>query len=188
MYFLANDQRIPPKLQERVKRFGLDSAEFKDSAHWPHQLYVREARRMVAGYIMTQADCLSERLAEDSVGLASYGMDSHFCQRVVVVEKEIKTVRNEGGFVQKCPHPYPVSYRSIVPNKSECQNLLVPVCVSASHAAYGSIRMEPVFMILGQSAAIAGCLAIDRGEAVQDVPYDVLKVALIRNNQISQTE
>jgi hypothetical protein len=184
LYFLANDPQVPAELQVRVRRFGLDPNEFKDTGHWPHQLYIREGRRMVSDYIMTQANCERERVAEDSVGLASYPMDSHFCQRVVVVENGKTTVRNEGGFGHKCGNgPYPVAYRSIVPKKGECANLLVPVSLSASHAAFGSIRMEPVFMILGQSAGAAAALAIDGNQAVQDVPYAKLKELLVKQGQ-----
>ena len=184
LYFLANDPQVPEGLRERVKRFGLDPREFRETGHWPHQLYIREGRRMVSGYVMTQADCESKRMAEDSVGLASYPMDSHFCQRVVVIENGQQTVRNEGGFGHGCPKPYPVSYRAIVPKKEECSNLLVPVCLSASHVAYGSIRMEPVFMILGQSAGAAAALAIDESVAVQDLPYGKLRAELEAGGQI----
>jgi hypothetical protein len=138
---------------------------------------------MVSDYIMTQANCELKRTAEDSIGLASYPMDSHFCQRVVVEEKGITTVRNEGGFGHRCAGPYPVSYRSIIPKKEECTNLLVPVCLSASHVAYGSIRMEPVFMILGQSAGVAAALAIDNKTALQDLDYATLKETLLKKGQ-----
>ena len=183
MYFLANDSRVPKDLRDRVARFGLDPIEFQQTGYWPHQLYVREGRRMVSQYVVTQADCESKRIASDSVGLASYAMDSHFCQRVVVEEGGKNTVRNEGGFGHGCPRPYPVSYRSIAPKKDECANLLVPVCLSSSHVAYGSIRMEPVFMILGQSAGTAAALAIDEGIAVQDFDYAKLKAKLERDEQ-----
>lgn len=183
MYFLANDSQVPDTLQARVNQFGLDPKEFQDTGFWPHHLYVREGRRMVSDYVMTQANCESREVAEDSVGLASYAMDSHFCQRVVVVEDGRPTVRNEGGFGHGCPRPYPVSYRSLVPRKEECANLLVPVCLSASHVAYGSIRMEPVFMILGQSAGTAAALAIDEGIAVQDLAYDTLRKKLLEDGQ-----
>lgn len=181
MYFLANDPQVPETLQERVNQFGLDPHAFQDTEFWPHQLYVREARRMVSDYVMTQANCESKRTADDSIGLASYPMDSHFCQRVVVEENGITTVRNEGGFGHPCPKPYPVSYRAIVPKQQECTNLLVPVCLSASHAAYGSIRMEPVFMILGQSAGAAASLVIDEGIAVQELAYEKLRQNLTEN-------
>lgn len=184
MYFLANDPQVPKELQERVQRFGLDPDAFKETGNWPHQLYVREGRRMVSDYIMTQANCESTRTVEDSVGLASYPMDSHFCQRVVVEENGRKTVRNEGGFGGvKAPKPYPVSFRSIVPKQEECANLLVPVCLSATHVAYGSIRMEPVFMILGQSAGAAASLAIENKVPVQSVDYGKLKKRLRADGQ-----
>jgi hypothetical protein len=183
MYFLANDPQVPKELQERVRRFGLDQNEFSNTGHWPHQLYVREGRRMVSDYVMTQADCESKRVAEDSVGLASYAMDSHFCQRVVVVENGKTTVRNEGGFGHGLGRPYPVSYRSIVPRENECANLIVPVCLSASHVAFGSIRMEPVYMILGQSAGAAANIAITDQVPVQRVGYEKLKSRLLEGGQ-----
>jgi hypothetical protein len=183
LYFLANDPQVPKELQERVRRFGLDPDEFKETGHWPHQLYVREGRRMVSAYIVTQEDCESRRTAGDSVGLASYPMDSHFCQRVVVKENGKMTVRNEGGFGHGFPKPYPVSYRALVPREDECANLLVPVCLSSSHVAYGSIRMEPVFMILGQSAGAAASLAIADKVSVQKVDYARLKERLLAGRQ-----
>jgi len=183
MYFLANNPQVPDILRNRVNGFGLDPREFQDTGFWPHQLYVREGRRMVSDYVMTQTNCESRRTADDSIGLASYAMDSHFCQRVVVEEDGNTTVRNEGGFGHGCPKPYPVSYRSIVPQRDECANLLVPVCLSASHAAYGSIRMEPVFMILGQSAGTAACIAIDDDVSVQDLEYAKLKEQLLADSQ-----
>jgi hypothetical protein len=184
LYFLSHDERVPEELQKRCKAFGLDPNEFQHSGHWPHQLYIREARRMVSDYVMTQANCESMVSVEDSIGLASYPMDSHFCQRVVVDIDGRKTVRNEGGFGHPCKQPYPIAYRSIRPRKEECQNLLVPVCLSASHVAYGSIRMEPVFMILGQSAGAAANIAIKNQQAVQDIDYHVLKDMLIKHGQI----
>ena len=184
MYFLATDPRVPETLRDRVNRFGLDPREFQETGWWPHQLYVREGRRMVSEYVMTQANCEWKRTVDDSVGLASYAMDSHFCQRVVAEEDGKKTVRNEGGFGHGCRGPYPVSYRSIVPKREECANLLVPVCLSSSHVAYGSIRMEPVFMILGQSAGTAAALAIDEGVAVQEVSYDKLGRRLLEDGEV----
>jgi hypothetical protein len=183
MHFLANDPRVPAELRARVDRFGLAPDEFNGTGHWPHALYVREGRRMVSDYVVTQADCESERVADDPVGLASYPMDSHFCQRVVVARDGVTTVRNEGGFGHPCPGPYPVSYRALVPKKRECENLLVPVALSASHVAFGSIRMEPVFMILGQSAGTAASLAIDAGVSVQDLDYAALRRRLLEDGQ-----
>ena len=183
LYFLANDPQVPEALQKRVNKFGLDPKEFVKTGHWPHQLYVREGRRMLSDYVMTQANCESKRTAEDSIGLASYPMDSHSCQRIVMQEKGVTTVRNEGNTGYKCPKPYPIAYRSIVPKKEECTNLLVPLCLSASHIGYGSIRMEPVFMIMGQSAGTAASMAIDAQQAVQDVDYDKLKERLLADGQ-----
>ncbi len=183
LYFLANDPQVPKELQERVQRFGLDPDVFKETAHWPHQLYIREARRMVSEYTVTQQDCESKRVAVDSVGLASYSMDSHFCQRVAVEENGKTIVRNEGGFCHAFSKPFPVSYRAIVPKEAECTNLLVPVCLSSSHVAYGSIRMEPVFMILGQSAGAAASIAITDKAAVQKVDYIKLKERLLVSKQ-----
>ena len=182
MYFLANDEQVPKNLQSRVSEWGLPPSEFKGSRHWPHHLYVREGRRMVSDYVMIQANCENKRVVKDSVGIASYAMDSHFCQRVVVQENGVTTVRNEGGLGHHVK-PYPVSYRSIVPKKDECTNLLVPLCLSASHIAYGSIRMEPVFMILGQSAGTAAVMAIDEGIVVQDIDYTKLKAKLLADKQ-----
>lgn len=179
MWFLANDERVPKNLRDRVNRFGLTPSEFKETGHWPHELYVREGRRMVSDYVMTEHDCLSKRAAEDSVGLASYNMDSHNCARIVVKGM----VKNEGDVQVRCPKPYPISYRSIRPKEKECANLLVPVCLSSSHIAYGSIRMEPVFMILGQSAGTAAVLAIEAGTPVQRVDYARLRDRLLRDKQ-----
>jgi hypothetical protein len=183
LYFLANDPQVPKALQARVNRYGLDRNEFQSTGFWPDQLYVREARRMVSDTIMTQGHCEAKRVAEDSVGLASYPMDSHFCQRVVVEENGKTTVRNEGAFGHNCAKPYPVSYRAIVPKEEECANLLVPVCLSSTHVAYGSIRMEPVFMILGQSAGAAASLAITDNISVQKVDYAKLKQRLLIDKQ-----
>ncbi len=184
MYFLANDPGVPAWMREKVSGFGLKKSEFVETGNWPHQLYVREGRRMVSDYVMTQDNCESKRVALDSVGLASYAMDSHSCQRVVVERDGRQIVRNEGIINTRTTKPYAVSYRSIVSRKSECANLIVPVCLSATHIAYGSIRMEPVFMILGQSAGTAAWHAIEGGLAVQDVPYAALRQQLLKDGQI----
>jgi len=181
MWFLANDPRVPKQVRARVNRWGLAKDEFTDNGNWPHQLYIREARRMVSDYVTTEHDCRRRRVCEDSVGLGSYNMDSHNCQRYVTPEG---FVRNEGDIQVSPGGPYAISYRSIVPKKGEAENLLVPVCVSASHIAFGSIRMEPVFMILGQSAATAAVFAIDDGTSVQDVPYEKLRKRLLADNQV----
>lgn len=187
MYFLANDLQVPDTLRERISQWGLDPQEFQNTGFWPHQLYIREGRRMVSSYVMTQANCESKTTVSDGVGLGSYSMDSHFCQRVVIEKDGKKIVKNEGGFGHGFPGSYPISYRSIVPQKQECKNLLVPVCLSASHVAYGSIRMEPVFMILGQSAGTAAVLAIDQDIAVQDVDYQNIKKKLLEEGMVLET-
>ncbi len=180
VWFLANDERLPKAFRDRVNAWGLDPGEFVPTGHWPHQLYVREARRMVSDYVMTEHNCMGKLVVEDSVGLASSGMDSHHCRRIVVGGQ----VRNEGDVQVAVPRPYPVSYRSIVPRESECANLLVPICISASHVAYGSIRMEPVFMILGQSSGAAAAMAIDAGASVQRIAYDRLRAKLLEARQV----
>jgi hypothetical protein len=180
LHFLANDERVPPEIRAEVGAFGLPRDEFAETGGWPHELYVREARRMVSDHVMTEHDCRGATAIDDPVGLASYTMDSHNCKRVVVDG----LARNEGDVQVGIPAPYPVAYRSIVPRRGECANLLVPVCLSASHIAYGSIRMEPVFMLLGQAAATAASLAIDAGTAVQDVDYAALRRRLLRDRAV----
>ena len=179
LYFYASDPRVPKELQDEVRRWGYPKDEYVDTDNWSPQLYVREARRMVGEYVMTQATCVGEEVVDDPVGLAAYTMDSHNCQRIVVDGQ----VKNEGNVEVGGFPPYPISYRAIVPKKAEATNLIVPVCLSASHIAFGSIRMEPVFMVLGQSAAIAASQAIDNDVAVQDVEYAQLKTALEENGQ-----
>ena len=179
-YFLQNDERLPAAVREKAGRWGLCRDEFADTGHWPHQLYVREARRMIGEVVMTEHHCRGDRRAEDSVGLAAYGMDSHNVQRYVADG----AARNEGDVQVGVPGPYPVSYRAILPRRGEATNLLVPVALSASHIAYGSIRMEPVFMILAQSAATAASLALDGNGVVQDVPYPRLRERLLADGQV----
>jgi hypothetical protein len=178
--FLATSPRVPENLRNEMKLWGPCKDEFRTTDGWPNQLYVREARRMISDYVMTEAHCRGRVKVSDPVALAAYNMDSHNVQRLVKNGR----VENEGD-VQVAPmSPYPISYRAIVPKRSECENLLVPVCLSASHIAYGSIRMEPVFMILGQSAATAACLAIDDRIRVQKVDYAKLRARLLADRQI----
>jgi lysophospholipase L1-like esterase len=181
MWTLSTNPRVPEKIREEMGRWGLAKDEFTDNGNWPHQLYVREARRMVSDYVMTENNCRGITGVEDSVGLAAYTMDSHNTQRYV---DENGHVRNEGDVQAGGFGPYPVSYRSIVPREEKCSNLFVPVCLSASHIAFGSIRMEPVFMVLGQSAATAACLAIDEGVSVQQLDYQKLRGRLLEDGQI----
>lgn len=180
IYFLRSDPRVPEHVRTEMASWGLCRDEFQDTGGWPHQMYVREARRMVGSYVITQGDCEHRSVAKDSVGMGAYNMDSHNCQRIV----QNGVARNEGD-VQVAPAaPYPISYRALVPKKNECENLLVPVCFSSSHIAYGSARMEPVFMVLGESAAYAACAAIDGGGAVQDVDYPALRKKLLAAGQV----
>jgi hypothetical protein len=180
MWFMGNDPSVPEPIRTRWNTWGLCKDEFPDTGGWPFQLYVREARRLVSDYVMNEHDCRGQRVATDPVGLAAYTMDSHNCQRFVQGGK----VRNEGDVQIGGMPPYPIDYRAIVPRKSECENLVVPVCLSASHIAYGSIRMEPVFMILGQSAATAASLALDDKVALQDVAYAKLRERLVADGQV----
>lgn len=181
MYFIANDPRVPADVRTKMATYGLPEDEFKDNGNWPHQIYVREARRMVGEYVMTEHDCLDARETPHSVGMGSYTIDSHNVQRYVTPEGH---VQNEGDIGVHTPRPYEIAYGSLVPKKSECQNLLVPVCLSSSHIAFGSIRMEPVFMILGQSAATAAVLTLEAGLPVQDLPYQKLQAQLVKDGQI----
>lgn len=180
LWFFANDPRVPQAMRDQVSQWGLAKDEFPDNENWPHQLYVREARRMTSDYVVTEADCMGQKRAEDSIGLASYGMDSHLVSLFIDEEGRF---RLDGGFFRSVK-PYPVSYRAIIPKKGECTNLLVPICLSASHVAYGSMRMEPVFMMLAQAAATAAALAIQDGTSVQDVPYDQLRARLIQDGMV----
>jgi hypothetical protein len=181
LWTLQNHPRVPEGVRKQVAKWGYAKDEFTDNNHWPHCCYIREARRMVSDYVQTEMDCKRTRKCDDPVGMGSYNMDSHNCQRYV---DKTGHVRNEGDVQVSPGGPYLISYRAIVPMKAECSNLFVPVCLSASHIAYGSIRMEPVFMILGQSAATAACLAIDDRLAVQDVPYAALRERLLADKQV----
>jgi hypothetical protein len=180
-YFIANDPRVPEDVRTAMAQWGLARDEFKDNGNWPHQLYVREARRMIGRYVMTENELTKRRPTPESVGMGSYGIDSHNIQRYITPEGY---VQNEGDIGVSTNGPYQISYGSLVPKKGQAANLLVPVCVSSSHIAYGSIRMEPVFMILGQSAATAAAMAIDDGIAVQDVPYEKLRGRLLADGQV----
>ena len=185
LYFVSTDKRIPEDVRNEMSKWGLAKDEFTDNGNWPHQLYIREARRMIGHYVTTENEVLGKINVKDPVGIGSYTMDSHNIQRYVTGEGY---VQNEGDVGVHPGKPYKISYGSIIPKKEECTNLLVPVCVSSSHIAFGSIRMEPVFMILGQSAATAACMAIDRKEAVQDIDYSLLKEKLLSKNQILEID
>ena len=180
MYFLQNDPSIPADVHEKMQQWGLPKDEFTDNNNWPHQLYIREARRMKGEFVMTEADALGKTKVPNSVGMGSYSLDSHNAQRFVTKEGH---VQNEGDIGVHPDKPYSIAYGAILPKENECKNLLVPVCVSSSHIAYGSIRMEPVFMILGQSAAAAAVLSIENKITPQKLPYEKLQAVLLKEKQ-----
>lgn len=181
MWTLAYHPRTPEKVRAIASQWGTCKDEYEREDGWQQQLYIREARRMVSDYVMTQRNCEGLDVATDGISMAGYGMDSHQVKRYVDVNGY---VQNEGNVEARGMPPYPVSYRSIVPKAEECNNLLVPVCVSATHIAFGSIRMEPVFMVLGQSAATAASLAIDSNVDIQNVDYTTLRNTLLKDKQI----
>ncbi len=182
---IANDPRVPEMYRNAYRRWGLPKDEFTQTGHWPHTLYVREARRLVGDYVITEADCTGRRRAEDSIGMGSYNMDSHNCTRFVTWRDGQAWVLNDGD-VQVPAVAYPISYRAILPPRGQCANLLIPVCFSASHIAYGSARMEPVFIGLGESAVLAAELAIRQQVALHDVPYAPLRSALDAAEQVTE--
>jgi hypothetical protein len=182
LHFLATDPRVPEKVRKDRLRFGLPKDEFPDTGGWPHQLYIREGRRMVSDLVLTEHHTFGRRIAPQSVGLGSYGTDIHEIRRIVkdgLVIREGKVAGGRGGF-----GPYQIGYEAIVPKRTECENLLVTFAISASHSAFASLRMEPVLMIVSQSAAAAACQAIDDGRAVQEIDYDRLRTRLIADGQV----
>jgi hypothetical protein len=181
LYFIANDPRVPKDVQAEMQRWGLAKDEFTSSGGWPHQIYVREARRMIGSFVMTEHELLKTRPTPAPVGMGSYTIDSHNVQRYVTADG---SVQNEGDIGVSTGGPYSIAYGALVPKRGEADNLLVPVCVSSSHIAFGSIRMEPVFMVLGQSAATAAAIAIDDDVTVQEVPYAKLRDRLLKDAQV----
>lgn len=180
LYFYQHDPRVPQELQSYVKEWGYPKDEYQNSNHFTPQLYIREGRRMVSDHVMTEHHCQGEVVVDDAVGMAAYGMDSHNTQRIVVDGM----VKNEGNVEVHGFKPYSISYRSITPRKSECDNLVVPIALSATHIAFGSIRMEPVFMVLGQSAATVAAMSIDKSVAVQELRYKELESKLLEDKQV----
>lgn len=182
LWFLGNDTRIPESVRAEMKQWGFPKDEFTDNGNFPYQLYVREARRMVSDFVMTEANCRAQNRidAPSSVGLGTYAFDSHYVARVLDQDGKVKI---DGSFFGVASI-YPISYLSIIPKKEECSNLIVPICMSASHVAYSSIRMEPVYMVLGQSAGTAAALSINRNTSVQDLPYAALRAQLIADKQV----
>jgi hypothetical protein len=181
MFFMTNDPRVPEEVRKAMSKWGLAKDEFADNGNWPRQIYVREARRMLGNFVMTENHLMGKQPTPDSVGMGSYGIDSHNIQRYVTSDGY---VQNEGDIGVGLKASYKIAFGALLPKKSDCENLLVPICVSSSHIAFGSIRMEPVFMILGQSAATAASLAIETKQAVQDVPYEDLREKLLQDGQV----
>ncbi len=179
MWFRSNSPKVPLETREKIRAWGLAADEFTETGGWPPQLYIREARRMQGEAVITDHYCLGIGQAEEVIALGTYQMDSHNCRRLVYQGR----VLNEGD-VQARVHPYGIPWQTILPRREEVENLLVPVCLSASHIAFGSIRMEPVFMILGQSAATAAVLALEEGCPLHDLPYEKLRTQLERDGQV----
>lgn len=180
VYFLSHDPRVPASLRDEMNQWGLPKDEFVDTAHWPNQLYIREGRRMIGAYVMRQSDLQTERAKPDSIGMGSYNSDSHNIQRVAMPDG---TVQNEGD-VQVPVQPYEIPYRVMTPRPEELLNLLVPVCFSASHTAYSSIRMESQYMIIGQAAGTAAALAVQERKPVQDISISELQKRLRVHNAV----
>lgn len=188
LYFLGNDERVPEHLRKEMKKWGYPKDEYIKNKHFSPQIYVREARRMLGEYVMTQNHCEGKEMVNDGIGMAAYTMDSHNCQRIVIEKDGKMMVMNEGDVQKGTPNPFPISYRAIIPKAAECTNLLVPVCLSASHIAYGSIRMEPVFMVLGQSAAVAATMAINTNKPIQQIDAVKLQNELKTNPLANKTQ
>lgn len=181
LYFLANDRRVPSEVRQEMNKWGYAKDEFVDNGYWPHQIYVREARRMMGEYIMTENEVLGRTPVNTSIGMGSYTMDSHNVQRYITPDGY---VQNEGD-VGVHPHePYQIAMGAVLPKKEECSNLLVPVAVSSSHIAFGSIRMEPVFMILGQSTGVMASMALDKKVALHNLSYEEVRKELVARSQI----
>lgn len=181
LYFIANDNRVPADTRDEMKKWGYSKDEFAENGFWPYNIYVREARRMTGEYIMTENDVLSKRAVPHSIGMGSYNLDSHNTQRYITPDG---FVDNEGDVELPTGKPYRIDLGSIIPKKEDCSNLLVPVCVSSSHIAFGSIRMEPVFMILGQSAGTVACLALTNKMQIHDLSYKEIRTRLIADGQV----
>jgi len=181
LYFMATDLRLPAWVRETMNSLGYSKDEFTDNGYWPYNIYVREARRMLGEYVMTENDVLVKRPVPNPIGMGSYTMDSHNVQRYVTPDG---FVQNEGDLGVSAPKPYQIDLGSILPKKGECNNLLVPVCVSCSHIAFGSIRMEPVFMILGQSAGTVASMALNKKKDIHDLTYPEIREKLLADGQI----
>jgi hypothetical protein len=185
LYFISTDPRIPVEVQKEMQQWGLAKDEFADNGNWPYQIYVREARRMVGTIVMTENEIMGKKPVEQSIGMGSYTMDSHNIQRYITDDG---FVQNEGDIGVDMEKPYRIALGCILPKKEECSNLLVPVAVSSSHIAFGSIRMEPVFMILGQSAGVIASLALEKNKDIHDLSYGEIEGKLVENGVVTRDE
>ncbi|HEU4746009.1 MAG TPA: FAD-dependent oxidoreductase, partial [Anaerolineales bacterium] len=183
-YFLANDRQLPKPLQEEMNEFGLAKDEFVDNENWPHQLYVREARRMVGDFVMTQKDVQTELTKPDAIGMGSYNSDSHNVQRYVTEQGH---AQNEGN-MEVPVTPYQIPYRIILPRQDQAVNLLVTVCFSASHVTYSTLRMEPVYMIIGQAAGVAASMAIEGKAPLHEIDTTALTAILRSQGAVLEWE
>ncbi|AYN06665.1 FAD-dependent oxidoreductase [Flavobacterium sp. 140616W15] len=183
LWTLTNHPKVPERIRNFYKQWGLAKDEFVETDNWPNQLYIREGRRMISEYIMTEGNCAGKIVADRGISLGDYPMDSHIVQRYIDIKGNIK---NEGQFMARTPKPYPIDYRAIVPKRIQCTNLFVPVCLSATRPAFSSIRMEPVYMSLGQVSAVAAVLALKNGTTVQELPYELLRNALLEKKIVLQ--
>ena len=181
MYFLSHDEKVPEDIRNQMSQWGLAADEFKDNGNWPHQIYVREARRMIGDFVMTENEIQGKNPVLKPIGMGSYTMDSHNIQRYI---KSDGFVQNEGDIGVHPKIPYKIDRGTILPKREECSNLLVPVAVSSSHIAFGSIRMEPVFMILGQSAGTIAGMSLEKGINIHDLDYNELKAVLSQDGQV----
>jgi hypothetical protein len=187
LYLLANDPMVPEKLRVEAAQWGLAKDEFEDTGHWPHQLYIREARRMLGEYVLTQHDLQTNTKKYDSIGMAAYNVDIREVQWIAKTISRFPNVTREvmmEGYLSMPIEPYEIPYRSLLPKFGECANLLVPVAISASHVAYASFRMEPQYMIAGQAAGVAGAMAARAGAAVHHVDVRALQKKLRQSRQV----
>ncbi|SFJ18972.1 FAD-dependent oxidoreductase [Planctomicrobium piriforme] len=185
LWFLSHDERVPRELRDETNSWGLCRDEFVDNHNWPYALYVRDARRMVGEHVMTQRDIQTEIEKPDSVAMGSFVIDCHIVQRIVTADG---FVTDEGSFPDAPARPYQIPYRSIIPRKNDCENLLSPVCISASHIALCSMRMEPVYMALGQASGVAAVMAIRSEKPVQEIDVPQLQATLREQKQVLQLE
>ncbi|SDE58815.1 FAD-dependent oxidoreductase [Cellulophaga baltica] len=181
LYFWGHDESVPERFRTSIKKWGLAKDEFADNGHWPYQIYVREARRMIGEFVMTENEILGRNKVNQSIGMGSYTMDSHNVQRYIT---KVGYVQNEGDLGIDAEEPYQIHLGTILPKEKECKNLLVSAAVSSSHIAFGSIRMEPVFMILGQSAGTLAGLALEDNKNLHDISYGTLRKVLQKDGQV----